>query len=271
MIYRNALLSSTGLVIYQRNQHSIREHNGPDLKFKLYAASPPHSQHYDPLPQEPINIALLQTCSDIYNETKNLLWAYNVLIFSPADLPGLGQQLRVQHVLLQYRLDEDDRRGPSPLHRTLDVLGRWAQQGSLKSITLRTREPLRHPYDNQQFLEGIISGHLARWRASTSVGGPLHNIFRMVIFTGINLLALSNGCRPIVKLEEIQKEVHAAMGGEIWTEGVLTWKDGVQISSPASAFEWVGGPGLWRPRISAAVQREIDALPDLFDYYSTPR
>lgn len=128
MIYGYALRSSTGLVIYKRNIHSIRVHYGPDLQFTLYAASPPHSQHYDPLPQEPINVAILQTCSHIYAETKDLIWAYNVLVFEPGELPQLQQQHRIQHVLIQYRLDEDDRRRPNPLQKTIEILGRWLRR-----------------------------------------------------------------------------------------------------------------------------------------------
>lgn len=179
-------------------------------------------------------------------------------------------------LLQNYRLDEDDRRGPTPLYRTIDILGRWAKEGSLKSITIRTREPLRHPYDSQQHVEGIISGHLARWRAATSVGQPLAKVFRIVIFTGMNLFALASGCKPIVRFEEIQKELHVAMGGgEIWTEGVLCWRDGQAVregrADELSAFEWIGGPGLLRPKVKVEVQREIEKMRGQEDEYSRTR
>jgi hypothetical protein len=274
IIYGLTLRSSTGLVIYKQNLYSIREHYGRNKDFTLYAASAPSSLHYDPLPNEVITVNLLYTCRQIRDEAKNMLWAQNVLIFSASDLPHLSQQLRIQHILLQYRLDEDDRRQPAPLQRTIDILGRWAQEGNLKSITMRTREPLRHPYDSRQHVERNIEGHLARWREATRVNGSLANVFRMAIFTGVNLWALRNSCRPICPLDDLLKELHVAMGCEIWTEGRLCWKEGVHVAKAWSAFEWVPServpPALY-PRILPAVQREIDGLPNEYEVYGSTR
>jgi len=272
LIYQYVLRSSTGLVIYKRNLHSIREHYGHNQNFTLYAASPPNSQHYDPIAREPICVALLKVCRQTYEEAKNLLWSINVLVFDATEMPNIKQQLRIQHVLLQFRLDEDDRRHqPTSLPRTIGILGRWAQQGELKSLTLRTREPLRHPYDADSHVERIVYGHNLRWRAATEPGGPLYNVFRMVIFTGYNIYAISNGCRPTIALDEVQKCLHEAIGGEIWTEGNLCWSAGKQVASAWSAFEWTseGHPhGRVYARAIPAIQQEVAKLPNMNDVYA---
>jgi hypothetical protein len=90
-----------------------------------------------------IDLSLLRTCKQIYEEGKDLVWKHNVFPFGLEALPRLhlNQQYRIMHVKIHTSLCGCPN-GSVDFGEAIRAFGDWSRGGSLRSVTIQTMEPI---------------------------------------------------------------------------------------------------------------------------------
>lgn len=210
-----------------------------------------------------ITLSVLYVCKQIYYESKHILWKYNVLwLQRPADLASftvwdtLSHQLSSQLQNVELRFDLFVPRKYISTEKAFKAMIEWSRTGTLKRfcLTFTKRYNVRTGH-NESFQEV-----LGRWRGLPVWGttppptisdcekymallrslGSRDKGFapgvqkKMVLETG--LLTRS----PLEQLMWLRRwtplhpnwfaeELNHALGGELYMDGVLCYKDGVKI------------------------------------------
>ena len=204
--------------------------------------------------QLPIRLNLLRTCSQIHLEARNILWKRNCLaIEQPSTLymHSRFSDTKFCYAIesIQMRLDLLDSLGASAtIGGALKIFGHWAREGSLRSLTLT------------MFLEGLRGinalDHLVEaWGAfrkfpvrpggadlfvMTELGEAEEalpvSLKRKIVFETdwdvLSLPAKRDWMKRRAKLSHprtLIKEIHDKFGGEFWMDGILWFKDHVEI------------------------------------------
>jgi hypothetical protein len=239
-IYIYALSSPTGYLCT-----SIRT---KDLKhFALMPFEPPHCVHF-----ERIQLSLLQTCKQIYQEAKGIVYERN--IWAVLNICQLLWQFRELDAGLSHRVrniwlgvDLAHRGSLKDTVRVLEVLSGWAQQaGNLQNVTLNViskKDDMHELMDLRLFGEPVTTPN---GELNPSIGKNLFQEYITVLrdswgkydeqWAGVNRkleLRVShlNDC-SIGQPRETVKEMHDAFRGELWIDGRLCYKDGIEILQP---------------------------------------
>jgi hypothetical protein len=144
-----------------------------------------------------------------------------------------------------------------------EMLGKWAKDGSLKTITLhavKSREMMeclvevrgvgKQPYRLYRGFDPEIYGHTFQSYLTLLRGSRGDNESPLGLGTSTRKVLVDVGWNDrfsrssqeawlgrVVGLENVQeitRDIHEAFGGELWQDGVLCWKDHVQV---AEAFK----------------------------------
>lgn len=224
---------------------------------------------YEVLTSEPvIRLKFLRTCSQIHLEARNVLWRCNSLAFPQGQ--SVYSHSRLQDPRFSYAIESvhlsinllgprygagGSRYGASGrMDGALKIFGKWARDGSLKSLTLtvlpenksdrglvglnklleiwRLGSPAQAiPLDKTPYF-----AYLARLEELGEAGSylPVHLKRKIVFDTNWDTVPVvlkrewikSQGAsRP----QDMMRELHNKFGGEFWMDGKLCFKDRVEI------------------------------------------
>ena len=214
---------------------------------------------YEKLTDEPaIRLNLLRTCSQIHLEARNILWRHNSLalaqastLYSHSRLSDPRFSYRIESVHL--RMDLLKRRfPPESIDSALKILGKWAREGSLRSLTL-TLLPANESDRGMAALNSLLEfrrlggpiqpnpltsdivyfEYLAILKEARSYL-PEHLRRKIVFHTNWDALLVFQK-REWVKIrgglcpQLVIKEIHDNFGGEFWMDGKLCFKDHVEV------------------------------------------
>jgi hypothetical protein len=253
-IYHYVLVSPTGWAILFPGQH------GKHFRIRSYDNSDTKPQ-YGGL----ITLSLLSTCRQIHEETRDILLAENGVAFaSPSHLlygfRELPAALAKSIKRVEMRVCLTERHGLEATAKALGILGRWNAEGSLKAVTLNIapedvydqspglREALIKLREDGEPVYLIKRGKGRRLNARR--GDPLFQEYlslllgagrgccsslerKLVLNTGWACLSYSGpGSRSGSSVEsfcELVRELHDAWGGILSLDGVLCFKDHVEV------------------------------------------
>lgn len=219
-----------------------------------------------------ISFSILKTCKQIYSETGDMLWKLNTLLFPPGDYLDMwsnhdGNKIRLINQAVHVQLDIDflDVVEVKRLREGLECLENWGSE-NLKMVTVspargflnvlnlgglrdNPSDYLRH-FDDE-FPNGTFPAILEVLKDARIEMENLNLKRRIVIETGWYSLSAdsqiystrstpsdflscqrklsTSGFQPVL---DALKDLHEAFGGELWQDGTLCYKDGVQISQP---------------------------------------
>lgn len=210
-----------------------------------------------------ISLSILRVCKQIYHESKDILWKYNALrIQRPADLKSfmvwdsLSYQLGRHLQSVELRFDLFVPRKFADTEKALHTFTEWSRTGTLKKFCLVfTKRVNRRTGHDESFQEV-----LGRWRGLPVWGAtPPPSISDcekyMALLRSLNSpekgfargvekkMVLDTGLwtrSPLEKLMWLRRwlpfhpqwfaeELNHAVGGELWMDGILCYKDGVKI------------------------------------------
>ncbi|KAE8445598.1 hypothetical protein EG329_013231 [Mollisiaceae sp. DMI_Dod_QoI] len=210
-----------------------------------------------------ISLSVLRICKQIYYECKDILWKHNVLrLQRPVDLTSflvwdtLCRQLSCQLQSVELKFDLFVPRKFAATQGALQTLVRWSRSGTLKKFCLIfTKRVNRRTGHDESFQEV-----LGRWRGlpvwgttpppsisdcekymallrslgSTDKGFASGVQKKVVLDTGLSTRT------PLEKLMWLNRwsplhpgwfaeELNHAVGGELYMDGMLCYKDGVKV------------------------------------------
>jgi hypothetical protein len=188
-------------------------------------------------------LSILETCKQLYNEAHAYLWRNTTLKLWPGEkwvyMPYFRQ---VQHV--QLDLDLADRSELQKTQDTLQVLGQWAEKGTLRTININivvSDEDLRYVVRDGQVRRQAISESVEKYLMllKYATGRPsrrnwsLRDVVRRVKIVSGFMQGCTSEARPSDRAK-LLKDIHTAFGGELWHGGVLCWKDYELVADPSS-------------------------------------
>jgi hypothetical protein len=181
------------------------------------------------------SLSIVRTCKQIRRECKDIIWQHNRM--NLREHTQLSQKLRdtwkekcapcIRHLHISLTLlDRDELEW---MVTGLPTLSEWSSKGALKSITLSTSN--ERPRGMAEFHE-----ELALLIDGSSVDGRLYrecpSSSTMVINTGWPQISHWGKQRWLKEMlldpshtEELLKQMHDTLGGELWINGVLCLKD----------------------------------------------
>ncbi|TAQ90948.1 hypothetical protein B7494_g682 [Chlorociboria aeruginascens] len=188
------------------------------------------------------SLSLLRTCKQVHRECKDIIWAQNGLsLREPCQLYDkfreLGKQNQfrpIHHVSISLELLDVDEL--DWMCRAVKALGYWAREGRLKSIALvAVRERPRNVTEFKDVLDlrsrgESVDGRLYLHSTTSSTmaintGWPPFSHWGKQRWLKEMLLDSSD---PTDLLMEINKE----LGGDLFVDGMLYFKDGAHIKKP---------------------------------------
>lgn len=219
-----------------------------------------------------ISFSILRTCKQIYSETRGLLWQINTLLFPPGDYLEMwsnhdGNKIRLLNQAVHVQLDIDFRDGDEVkrLMEGFECLGNLESR-KLRMVTVNAARgflnvlnlgglrdnPSDYPrHVNDDFPNGTFPAFLDVLRESRAEIEELHLERRIVIETGWHSLSADSrvyctrstpsdflSCRRKLSSSGFQpaldalRDLHDAFGGELWQDGTLCYKNGVEVSQP---------------------------------------
>jgi hypothetical protein len=160
------------------------------------------------------SLSIVRTCKQIRRECKDIIWQHNRM------------NLR-EHTQLSQKLRDTWKEKCAPCIRH-STLSEWSSKGALKSITLSTSN--ERPRGMAEFHE-----ELALLIDGSSVDGRLYrecpSSSTMVINTGWPQFSHWGKQRWLKEMlldpshtEELLKQMHDTLGGELWINGVLCFQ-----------------------------------------------
>jgi hypothetical protein len=245
-IYREVFKSWTGssgkvfIAKYEGRRKTLRpfvlkvqaNNFGPD---NAYGRA--QSGHYE--------LSILETCKQLYNEAHAYLWRNTTLKLWPGEkwvhMPYFRQ---VQHVQLDLNLG--DQSELQKTHDTLQVLGQWAEKGTLRTISINIivsdedMLDVDHTVIGSQERRRTISESIEKYLIllKNATGRPsrrnwtLRDVVRRVK-TASGFMLRCSSARPS-DLAKLLKDIHTAFGGELWHGGILCWKDHEPVAEPSN-------------------------------------
>lgn len=200
-----------------------------------------------------IDLSLLRTCIQIYEETQEMFWRYNTLVLYPMRRGFISQYSdmleeelgSVMHVRFEIDFCSIDQWNTE---QTFRMLGIWAREGNLKTLEVCPTQGLLN------FLEIVDA------KAGGTDDGP-RMVFQEYIwilrkarsyldcvdrkisintgwqgeFLGMGKQKTRYGSTYRSSFQVILdtlEEIHDAFGGELRQDGKLCYKDGIQVGQP---------------------------------------
>jgi hypothetical protein len=216
-------------------------------RFALVPFEPPSNLHFGR-----IQMSLLQTCKQIYQEAKDVVYEQNTLaLLGPDQLLYEFRELdkaishRVRNIWLAVNLA--DRSQLKSTARALEVLSIWAQQsGSLRNVTLCVSSGNTAMHDLMDLRLFGESETTFTGEFNQNVGAKLFQQYLKVLrnswgkydgqWAGVKRrLELRIGYLKDLAIyhpKELVEELHKAFGGELWIDGRPCYKDGIEIVQP---------------------------------------
>jgi hypothetical protein len=203
---------------------------GPDDSYERA-----ESGHYE--------LSILETCKQLYNEAHEYLWRNTTLKLWPEEkwvhMPYFRQ---VQCVQLDLNLG--DRSELQKTQDTLQVLGKWAEKGTLRTISINiivSDEDMLGVARDGQVRRRAISESIDEYvlLLKNATGRPsrrnwtLRDVVRRVTITSGFMQRCSVEARPS-DLAKLLKDIHTAFGGELWHGGILCWKNHELVAEPSN-------------------------------------
>lgn len=211
------------------------------------------------------SLSILRTCKQVFRECKDIIWEENGLSQrSPCQLfdrfasqSKLPIRKRLQHIKISLELlDRDELEW---MRASLKALASWSETGSLKTITLVTDSD--RPRTVEEFREALmlresgetVDGRLymeshTRMRSSVNTGWPRFSHWGKQAWLKEMLLDPSG-------IEELVKELHNDLGGELFIDGVLCFKDGTMVRKSTGLNPRKGEIKIIMPRRSMSWNR----------------
>ncbi|KUJ12961.1 uncharacterized protein LY89DRAFT_687873 [Mollisia scopiformis] len=210
---------------------------------------------------EEIQMCLLRTCKQIYNETRDIWWKYNTLhlrsilnAHAPAPegiiAPNVAMRIKSQVRSVQMNIDTlfyktiADR---LVFGHNLSILAGWAQEGQLSSITLNIKSVAgRILYTHRQWMR-VLGRHrdsekdrthkqyLEELRFASTAPNPLSTIKRRIVLETRSSTFEPDTWRPRHSLRvpkqghnpiDMLQELASAWGGRLEVNGMLAYEDG---------------------------------------------
>jgi hypothetical protein len=264
-IYIHVLRSSTGYItlstgkdIYGDTRFKIRPYDGTKT-----------TSAYNGVKDSIVALSLLQTCKQIHEETKDVLWAQNEFVADgPLNLlsvhDGLPRSLRLQIERVNLNVDFTDRRAVKWTAQALRSSGEWSREGSLKRVTLtvlcQTWE--RGAYAVEKLIkvrqygvpmdrsrENVIprdrlmlfQEYIAVLKEAGGQAGYLSHLERIIVFDAEWRPDRPSHRRLVIGFRNprcLIEDMHGAFGGEFWMDGLLCFKDHVEISDILRRNSW---------------------------------
>jgi hypothetical protein len=240
-IYRQLFKSWTGntgkvfIAKYEGRRKTLRP-----FVLKVHQGS---NDSYDRSQSGHYELSILETCKQLYNEAHEYLWRNTTLRLWPGEkwvyMPYFRQ---VQHVQLDLNLG--DRSELQKTQDTLQVLGQWAEKGTLRTISITIivsdEDMLGVARDGQARRRAIsesIDKYLLLLRNATRrpsrSNWSLRDVVRRVKITWEFMGRCSSEARPSDSAK-LLKDIHTAFGGELWHDGILCWKDHELVAAPSN-------------------------------------
>lgn len=221
-------------------------------------------------PNEEVNLSLLQTCRQIHEESKDVLWSDNILCFPPRrsifDPEEDAVFVRSDSYFSRHVRTVELRFTPSPFDLAkvatfLQPLGAW-DSGVLREVRFtisgmgtmtmfgelvsviwqRAMRRRRYPNMKPGGFDSASLFNILRLAGNEETGHLRHLRRRLNIQLGIRLS--SNKARrewfSVHKpedCEETLRELHQSLGGELYMDGVLCYKDGLRLRETFAAWE----------------------------------
>lgn len=224
----------------------------PSTRFYIRSVDPRH-QCVKKFYQGNINLSLLLVNKQIHSETRDIFWKHNAFFAGcPSHLlhefQGLERSLamRIERVVLW--LDVLSRGDLKCLRKVLITLGTWQRDGKLKSVTFQLLSQSRKA-QGVKAIERLLEA-----KAKDFVGCPF--LEYMDILRDAKEGSLAHLDRKLAvdttwyewapadrriwrqgvvgDVGVLFKDLHDAFGGELWVDGVVCWRNHVQISEPLS-------------------------------------
>jgi hypothetical protein len=195
-----------------------------------------------------IRLSLLQTCKQVYQEAKDIVYEQNTLIvLNPYQLLRQYRELdtdlshRVRNIWLG--VDLAHRVSLKDTARALEVLSRWAEQArNLRTVTLNV---ISKKEDMHELMDLRLFGE----PDTTHTRGGFRDLFKEYLtvlrnswgkydeqWAGVKRkLELYIGHlneRSLGQPGEMVKELHDSFGGELYIDGRLCYKDGTEVLQP---------------------------------------
>jgi hypothetical protein len=212
-----------------------------------------------------IKLSLLRVCKQIHGESKDLLWRHNALYLQrPSDLTIFIFWDRLAYQLSHFlcTIDMDfvmfDQRHIRSTKKALETFVAWSRTGSLRKINLIfvKRIRIRHGYDTnfEELLAIRTKAHIGSrlpmtwptaedcmkywdllWEVgSVKDGFAPHVQKRMIINSGLRNRNAHEKQQWLNRMlhsdpSGFATKLHEAFDGELWIDGVLCYKDGLQL------------------------------------------
>lgn len=255
-IWINVLTSNTGIILVRRG---ARHHIGYEV-----TCADPFSTRTDAERAtlktlgyrigDSIKLSFYRTCKQIYNETKGLLWKHNEYMYGFLSDEQIPEDPSIRAQLMYVRLVVDLNRWGAISSTPMSGLARMAKSGKIKTVTLQVARVFSHFVNLDQSLlskrdhyhrqfcfdirgrrRNLFQIWLEAFRKAREVLGDAKR--RIEIVTGWNENSLAQ--LDVVRSRDVNetllkflKAMHESFGGEFWQDGVLCYKDGIEISRP---------------------------------------
>lgn len=261
-IYKYVFQSPTGYIVLQDAVHRERDkrYSGAPLKISPFDADTNTTIAVARDNDISLKLFLLRTCRQVHDECKNVLWSQNVLRVQNSQdvqyytqLESLQDQLskNLQHVTMVFDFGHNSYFTATEL--AFQTFVDWAWHGALKRFDLVLGYPSKLQGASTTSFEGLVhffhtskrpgetSGRfgrmyleLMRHRSFFDKPFPPRVAKRLFVHAGLSAFETAEMREWLRRFEEsdpsgFTKELHKAFGGELWTDGVLCYKDGVKL------------------------------------------
>ena len=191
--------------------------------------------------QPTLNLSILATCKQIYQECWLYLWKNNAFLLKGQE--SLRQVIEpkwcasyllrhVEHIALGIqmigngRLEEEFRR--------FEFLDQLSQSAKLKNITVFTRS-----WDTLESYCGAWNTGFGEYMEMLNKAskGPLAKLEKKMIlyagYQGLSFRGRQTRIRHLAKNPtKVMDDLHDSFGGELWIDGILCYKDGNRLQEP---------------------------------------
>jgi hypothetical protein len=187
-------------------------------------------------------LSIFETCKQLYDEAHKYVWRNTTLRLWPGEkwvhMPYFRQ---VQHVQLDLNLGE--RSELQKTQDTLQVLGQWAEKGTLRTISINivvsenTMDVATDIQARRRASSELIDKYLMLLKDATRRPSrrnwSLRDVVRRVKITSGFMQRCSLEARPSDPAK-LLKDIHTVFGGELWHCGILCWKDHELVAEPSN-------------------------------------